>query len=50
VAARVRRRQGQRVHRRARYDDSMSRNLAQISVPVIDNGRATGVITVGVAP
>jgi hypothetical protein len=34
---------------RPRYDDSASRNLAQISVPVIDNGRAIGVITVGLS-
>jgi len=34
---------------RPRYDDSSSRNLAQISVPVVENGRAIGVITVGVA-
>jgi len=34
---------------RPRYDDSSARNLAQISVPVVDGGRAIGVITVGVA-
>ncbi len=33
---------------RPRFDDSSSRNLAQISVPVVENGRAIGVITVGV--
>ena len=34
---------------RPRFDDSASRNLAQISVPVMDNGRAIGVITVGLS-
>ena len=34
---------------RPRYDDSSARNLAQISVPVLENGRAIGAITVGVA-
>lgn len=34
---------------RPRYDDSSARNLAQISVPIVENGRAIGVITVGVA-
>ena len=34
---------------RPRYDDSSARNLAQISVPVVDGGRAIGVLTVGVA-
>jgi|SRR5215212_7515036 len=34
---------------RPRYDDSASRSLAQISVPVLDNGRAIGVITVGLS-
>ena len=33
---------------RPRFDDSSSRNLAQISVPVMENGRAIGVITIGV--
>lgn len=32
---------------RPRYDDSASRNLAQISVPVMDGGRAIGAITIG---
>ena len=35
---------------RPKYDDSASKALAQISVPVIENGRAIGVITVGVTP
>jgi len=34
---------------RPRYDDSSSRNLAQISVPVLDGERAIGAITIGVA-
>jgi hypothetical protein len=34
---------------RPRYDESASRNLAQISVPVIDGGKAIGVITVGLS-
>lgn len=34
---------------RPRYDDSASRSLAQISVPVVDGGRAIGVITVGLS-
>jgi hypothetical protein len=33
---------------RPRFDDSSSRNLAQISIPVMENGRAIGVITIGV--
>ena len=32
---------------RPRYDDSASKNLAQISVPVMDGGRAIGAITIG---
>ncbi|HJQ40468.1 MAG TPA: PDC sensor domain-containing protein [Thermoanaerobaculia bacterium] len=34
---------------RPRYDESASRNLAQISVPVLDGGKAIGVITVGLS-
>lgn len=34
---------------RPKYDDSASRAIAQISVPVLDNGRAIGVITIGLA-
>jgi hypothetical protein len=34
---------------RPRYDDSASRNLAQISIPVMENGHAIGAITVGVS-
>ena len=34
---------------RPRYDDSASRNLAQISIPVMENGRAIGAITVGLS-
>jgi hypothetical protein len=33
---------------RPRYDESAKRNLAQISVPVMDNGKAIGAITIGV--
>ena len=34
---------------RPRFDESTSQNLAQISIPVMENGRAIGVITVGVS-
>ena len=34
---------------RPRYDESTKKNLAQISVPVMENGRAIGAITVGVS-
>lgn len=34
---------------RLRLDESAKANLAQISVPVMENGRAIGVITAGVA-
>ena len=33
---------------RPRFDDSASGNLAQISVPVMENGRAIGTVTIGV--
>jgi len=33
---------------RLRFDDSAKQNLAQISVPIMDGGRAIGVITAGV--
>ena len=33
---------------RPRFDDSSSRDLAQISVPVMENGRAIGTVTIGV--
>ena len=34
---------------RPRFDDSSATRLAQISVPVLDKGKAIGVLTVGVA-
>jgi hypothetical protein len=34
---------------RPRYDESSARNVAQISVPIVENGHAIGVITIGVA-
>jgi len=33
----------------AQFDDSSAQRLAQISVPVLDNGIAIGAITVGVS-
>jgi hypothetical protein len=34
---------------RPKFDDSSAQRLAQISVPVIDNGAAIGAITIGIA-
>jgi hypothetical protein len=34
---------------RPKFDDSSSQRLAQISVPVLDNGAAIGAITIGVS-
>jgi len=34
---------------RPKYDDSASRSLAQISIPVLENGHAIGAITVGLS-